>query len=83
MRFSWPSSVTFTAMELSTLLIMALLSILAVLVFYVFHFWATPKAMEVIPGSLGWPVVGESFSFLSEFSSSSGIYNFMHKRQER
>ncbi|GMN60065.1 hypothetical protein TIFTF001_029167 [Ficus carica] len=62
---------------------MALLSILAVLVFYVFHFWATPKAMEVIPGSLGWPVVGESFSFLSEFSSSSGIYNFMHRRQER
>ncbi|XP_010108653.2 abscisic acid 8'-hydroxylase 3 [Morus notabilis] len=70
-------------MELIILLIMALLSILVASVFCVSHFWATPKAMEVIPGSLGWPIVGESFSFLSEFSSPSGICSFMHKRQER
>jgi cytochrome P450 len=70
-------------MELSILLIMVLLSILVLSVFSVFQFWATPKAMEVIPGSLGWPIIGESFSFISEFSSPSGIFSFMNKRQQR
>ncbi|KAF3445524.1 hypothetical protein FNV43_RR10700 [Rhamnella rubrinervis] len=70
-------------MELSVLLIMVLLSILALSVFSVFQLWVTPKAMEVIPGSLGWPIIGESFSFISEFSSPSGIFSFMNKRQQR
>ncbi|KAF2321503.1 hypothetical protein GH714_000153 [Hevea brasiliensis] len=39
--------------------------------------------MEEITGSLGWPIVGESFSFITEFSSSPGIHSFMKKRQER
>ncbi|OAY58439.1 abscisic acid 8'-hydroxylase 3 [Manihot esculenta] len=65
------------------LMIFVLVCVLLFSVFFWLHSWISPKAMEEIPGSLGWPIVGESFQFISEFSSPSGIYSFMKKRQER
>ncbi|GMP79776.1 hypothetical protein CsSME_00035165 [Camellia sinensis var. sinensis] len=72
-------------MELSMMLqmLLALVLVLVVSVIFLMRSWTSPKEMEVIPGSLGLPVVGESLSFLSEFSSPSGIYNFMKERQQR
>ncbi|XP_021903427.1 abscisic acid 8'-hydroxylase 3-like [Carica papaya] len=72
-------------MELiSFLLIVGFLLVSLVSVLLILQSWSsTRKAMERIPGSLGWPIVGESFSFLAEFSSPSGIYNFMSQRQRK
>ncbi|KAF2291223.1 hypothetical protein GH714_020735 [Hevea brasiliensis] len=65
------------------LVIFVLVSTFLFSAFFLLHLWISPKAVEEIPGTLGWPIVGESFSFISEFSSPSGIYSFMKKRQER
>ncbi|PKI55599.1 abscisic acid 8'-hydroxylase 3-like [Punica granatum] len=69
-------------MEFGVILGLALLFIFVVSALFL-RVWTSPKEMEVIPGTLGWPIVGESFSFLSDFSSPSGIYSFMKKRQQR
>lgn len=64
-------------------MLMALVLFLVLVAIFLLHGSAPPKAMEGIPGTLGWPIVGESFSFISEFSSPAGIFSFMNKRQQR
>ncbi|KAK7848681.1 abscisic acid 8'-hydroxylase 3 [Quercus suber] len=70
-------------MDSSMLQTVVLLSTFVLSAFFLLKSQASPKEMEQIPGSMGWPIVGESFSFLSDFSSPSGVYNFMKKRQQR
>ncbi|PPD94769.1 hypothetical protein GOBAR_DD08205 [Gossypium barbadense] len=57
-------------MELSILLIMLLLFIFLSSAFCLIRIGTSPKAMEGIPGSM-------------DFSSPSGIFSFMNKRQQR
>lgn len=64
-------------------LLMLIIVLFVLLAFLFVRSWGWPKAMEEIPGNLGWPIVGESFSFISEFSSPAGICSFMIKRQKR
>lgn len=59
-------------------------AILIVVVSVLLQSWAVASdKMKAIPGNLGWPIVGETFAFIAEFSSPAGVYNFIKKRQQR
>ncbi|KAF6154039.1 hypothetical protein GIB67_043054 [Kingdonia uniflora] len=70
-------------MEVTSFLQMGVLFLLILSVLLLLKSWITSRAMENIPGNMGWPIIGESFSFVSEFSSPSGVYSFISRRQQR
>ncbi|XP_027148924.1 abscisic acid 8'-hydroxylase 3-like [Coffea eugenioides] len=70
-------------MEQDLLIMLSAFLILIVLVSALLQRWASPREMAAIPGRLGWPIVGETFSFITEFSSAAGIHSFIRKRQQR
>ncbi|XP_068661847.1 abscisic acid 8'-hydroxylase 3-like [Aristolochia californica] len=71
-------------MELIVFLVLVVLSVILLPALAILHSWASSsRELGNIPGNLGWPFIGESLSFISEFSSHSGIYSFMNKRQQR
>lgn len=63
-------------MGLGLLILIIPLAILIVVVSALLQSWAAAsKKMNAIPGNLGWPIVGETFAFITEFSSPAGVYN--------
>lgn len=75
------SNFLYHAMELISWLIPFI--VLTLSVFAILRTWLTSARTGGIPGGRGWPIIGESLSFISDFSSPSGIYSFISKRQQR